>query len=193
MTNLLAVARAPHQQLIDLSFEYKFKSAKKAFIEDHDLFDAGILVEGEEQEDEHNKHAQRIRRRRTVLAIGHGDFMSSVLKRIVSGFGHSVETSGMPHRSAFTHYNTGITSLEGFGNGRFLVMNSNATPHLAKYPRLLSGGTLRDGWSFLIAPIPEAQVEVIYSDDAFEDHIREQAVALKALYSSSSGDESSSG
>jgi hypothetical protein len=32
-----------------------------------------------------------------------------VLKRIVAGFGHAVEEEGVPHRSAFVHYNTGIT------------------------------------------------------------------------------------
>jgi broad specificity phosphatase PhoE len=86
--------------------------------EDSDLFDAGILMEGEDQEDEHDRHQRRIRRRRTTLAIGHGDFMSSVLKRLVSGFGHVVETEGTPHRSAFAHFNTGITELEYFGHGR---------------------------------------------------------------------------
>jgi broad specificity phosphatase PhoE/N-acetylglutamate synthase-like GNAT family acetyltransferase len=156
--------------------------------QDHDLFDAGVLIDGEDQEDEHDRHARRIRRRRTVLVIGHGDFMSTVLKRIVSGFGHTVEAVGMPHRSAFTHYNTGITSLEGFGNGRFLVMSTNATPHIPpqRYAELQSGGTLRDGWSFLVPPVLEPEVEVIFPDDDLQYHIREQATALKALFSSSS-------
>ena len=41
--------------------------------------------------------------------------MSLVLKRIVAGFGHSVEKEKVPHRSAFVHNNTGITELEYFG------------------------------------------------------------------------------
>jgi N-acetylglutamate synthase-like GNAT family acetyltransferase len=156
--------------------------------EDEDLFDAGVLVDGEEHEDEHDKHAQRIRRRRTAFAIGHGDFMSSVLKRIVSGFGHFVETEGIPHRSAFAHYNTGITHLEYFGHGRYLVMDVNTTPHIPpqRYRELRSGGTLRDGWSFLVPPVLDAEVEVAFSDDVLDDHVREQTAALKALYLSSS-------
>jgi hypothetical protein len=63
-----------------------------------DLFDAGVQVEGEEAECEHDKFAQRIRRRRTALFLGHGDFMSLVIKRIIAGYGHYVETEGIPHR-----------------------------------------------------------------------------------------------
>jgi hypothetical protein len=66
---------------------------------DHDLFDAGVQIEGEENECEHDKHAHRIRRRRTALVIGHGDFMSLVIKRIVAGYGHHVENEGIPHRT----------------------------------------------------------------------------------------------
>jgi len=155
---------------------------------DKDLFDAGILMEGEDKEDEHDRHEKRIRRRRTALAIGHGDFMSSVLKRIVSGFGHMVETEGIPHRSAFAHFNTGITELEYFGHGRFLVMATNTTPHIppARFSELRGGGTLRDGWSFLVPPVLEPEVEVVFSDDELQDHVREQTAALKALYLSSS-------
>ena len=51
--------------------------------------------------------------------VGHGDFMSLVLKRIVAGFGHSVEKEKVPHRSAFVHNNTGITELEYFGKLAF--------------------------------------------------------------------------
>jgi broad specificity phosphatase PhoE len=80
-----------------------------------DVFDAGVAVPGEEGENEHDKHAVRQRRRRTALLVGHGDFMSLVLKRIVAGFGHAVENEGIPHRSAFAHFNTGITELEYFG------------------------------------------------------------------------------
>lgn len=63
-----------------------------------DLFDAGVQISGEEHEEEHDKHAPRMRRRRTALVIGHGDFMSLVIKRIIAGFGHYVETEGIPHR-----------------------------------------------------------------------------------------------
>ena len=63
-----------------------------------DLFDAGVQIDGEEAECEHDKFAQRIRRRRTALFLGHGDFMSLVIKRIIAGYGHYVETEGIPHR-----------------------------------------------------------------------------------------------
>jgi hypothetical protein len=152
-----------------------------------DLFDAGVVLEGEDQEDEHDKHAIRIRRRRTTLAIGHGDFMSSVLKRLVTGFGQVVEMEGIPHRSAFAHFNTGMTELECFGGGRFLVMGTNHTPHIPphRYGELRSGGTLRDGWSYLVPPVLDVQVEVIFSDDDLDNHVREQTTALRALYTSS--------
>lgn len=67
-------------------------------VKDHDLFDAGVSIEGEEQEDENDKHSKRIRRRRTALLIGHGDFMSLVMKRLMAGYGHYVETEGITHR-----------------------------------------------------------------------------------------------
>jgi hypothetical protein len=66
---------------------------------DYDLFDAGVQIEGEENEDEHDKHAKRIRRRRTALLVGHGDFMSLVMKRLVAGYGHMIETEGISHRT----------------------------------------------------------------------------------------------
>ena len=155
-----------------------------------DLFDAGVAVPGEEDENEHDKLAPRQRRRRMTLLVGHGDFMSLLLKRIVAGFGHYVETEGIPHRSAFTHFNTGITELEYFGHGRFLLMNSNQTPHLAveDYAELRSGGSLKDGWSYLVPDdeiVLNAEVSVAFSDEDLEEHVREQAKALKALYLSS--------
>lgn len=67
-------------------------------VTDYDLFDAGVSIEGEEHEDENDKHSTRIRRRRTALLIGHGDFMSLVMKRLIAGCGHYVETEGIPHR-----------------------------------------------------------------------------------------------
>eukprot|EP00536_Pseudo-nitzschia_multiseries_P002893 jgi/Psemu1/184628/e_gw1.41.163.1 len=123
-----------------------------------DLFDVGFLLPGEELEDQHDKFVKRQRRRRTVLAVGHGDFMSVVLKRLVGGYvgcglgGRMVEQSGKPHRTAFAHYNTGITELEYFGHSRFIVMTTNVTPHIPpeRYQELRSGGTLRDGWGFIV-------------------------------------------
>ena len=58
--------------------------------DDHDLFDAGVALPGEAHEIESDKLSPRLRRRRTAVLIGHGDFMSLVLKRIVAGFGHSI-------------------------------------------------------------------------------------------------------
>jgi hypothetical protein len=75
----------------------------------HDVFDAGVTLPEEENEADHDRFSIRTRRRRTTICVGHGDFMSLVLKRIVAGFGHAVEEEGVPHRSAFVHYNTGIT------------------------------------------------------------------------------------
>jgi broad specificity phosphatase PhoE len=153
------------------------------------VFDAGVAVPGEEREDEHDKHAPRQRRRRTALLLGHGDFMSLVLKRIVAGFGHAVENEGIPHRSAFAHFNTGMTELEYFGKGRFLIMGHNQTPHFSpdQHAALRSGGSLKDGWSYLMPNdefILDVEVSVAFSDE-LEGHVREQAEALKALYLSS--------
>ena len=154
-----------------------------------DVFDAGVAVPGEEGENEHDKHAPRKRKRRTTLLVGHGDFMSLVLKRIVAGFGHAVEHTGVPHRSAFVHFNTGITELEYFGNGRFLIMAHNQTPHIpaAEYAELRSGGSLKDGWSYLMPNdqfMLDAEVQCHFSDE-LEEHVKEQTEALKALYLSS--------
>ena len=183
---------------------------------DPDVFDAGVALPEEEGECEHDLHAPRTRRRRTTLLIGHGDFMSLVLKRIVAGFGHAVEVEGIPHRklllsvlmkytkyrvvdcgvlpfislgSAFVHYNTAITQLEYFGNGRFLLMETNSTPHFApsEYSELRTGGSLKDGWSFIVPPdkfLLDSEVSIAFSDE-LEDHVREQTEALKSLYLSS--------
>jgi broad specificity phosphatase PhoE len=152
----------------------------------HDVFDAGVAIPGEEDEVDHDKFAPRVRRRRTVVLVGHGDFMSLVLKRIVAGYGHYVENDGIPHRSAFCHYNTGMTELEYFGHGRFLVMTHNTVPHLQNTPELLSGGSLKDGWSYLMPNdqfVLDAEVNVAFADE-LEPHIHEQAQALRALYRS---------
>ena len=80
-----------------------------------DVFDAGVAVPGEENENEHDKFVPRQRRRRTALLIGHGDFMSLVLKRIMAGFGHSVENEGIPHRKYFLsllHLKTGSAQYD---------------------------------------------------------------------------------
>ena len=90
----------------------------------NDVFDAGVTLPEEENEADHDRFGIRTRRRRTTICVGHGDFMSLVLKRIAAGFGHAVEEEGVPHRSAFVHYNTGITELEYFGQGRFLISKS---------------------------------------------------------------------
>jgi len=66
--------------------------------EQHDIFDAGVSLPEEEHECDHDLLSPRTRRRRTTLLIGHGDFMSLVLKRIVAGYGHAVEVEGIPHR-----------------------------------------------------------------------------------------------
>lgn len=156
--------------------------------EHEDLFDAGVAIPGEEDEDEQDKMAPRQRRRRMAFLIGHGDFMSLLLKRIIAGFGHFNETKGVPHRSAFTHFNTGITELEYFGHGRFLVMGHNMTPHVPPEERsaLLSGGSLKDGWSYIVPEDEHVQlygeVAVAFSDEDLESHVVEQREALKSLY-----------
>ena len=118
------------------------------------------------------------------MLVGHGDFMSLVLKRIVAGFGHCVENDGVPHRSAFVHFNTGMTELEYFGKGRFLLMQSNSVPHLKNNLSLMSGGSLKDGWAYLIP----SDRNVLYTEvaskfaDEHEKHVIEQVNALKNLY-----------
>lgn len=157
----------------------------------HDVFDAGSHISGEEHEDEHDKHSIRLRRRRTAILVGHGDFMSLLLQRIVTGFGHVVENIGIPHRSAFVHFNTGITELEYFGHGRFLIMSSNSTPHLITqqhYTQYRTGGSLKDGWSYSMPNdefVLDAEVSVAFADEELPDHIQAQTQALKELYLSS--------
>jgi ribosomal protein S18 acetylase RimI-like enzyme len=72
-------------------------------------------------------------------------------------------------------------------------MGTNQTPHFApaEHSECRSGGSLKDGWSYLM-PTDEfvlgAEVSVAFSDE-LEEHVLEQTQALKALYlhSSSSG------
>jgi hypothetical protein len=154
-----------------------------------DVFDAGVAELGEEDECEHDKLGPRKRLRKTYLMIGHGDFMSLVLKRIVSGFGHAVEKQDMNHRSAMVHWNSGITELEYFGQGRWLIMSQNTTPHFSvdEYSELRTGGGLKDGWSYLIPNhevLLNAEVSVAFSDE-LDDYVKEQTEALKSLYLSS--------
>lgn len=76
-------------------------------------------------------------------------------------------------------------------------MGTNQTPHFApeEHSEYRSGGSLKDGWSYLM-PTDEfvlgAEVSVAFSDE-LEDHILEQTTALKALYlhsnSSDDGDD----
>jgi hypothetical protein len=151
---------------------------------DEDLFDAGVTLEEEQNEHEGDKLSPKIRRRRTAVLVGHGDFMSLVLKRIVAGFGHCVENDGVPHRSAFVHFNTGITELEYFGKGRFLLMQSNSVPHLKNDLSLMTGGGLKDGWAYLIPSdrnMLYAEVTCKFADE-HEKHVMEQVNALKNLY-----------
>ena len=49
--------------------------------------------------------------RRTVVLVGHGDFMALLLKRIIC-VGYTHEREGVTHRSAFVHWNTGESSRE---------------------------------------------------------------------------------
>ena len=91
----------------------------------HDIYDAGVSLPEEAHELDHDKLSARHRKRRTAILVGHGDFMSLCLKRIISGFGHAVENFGVPHRIAFTHFNTGITELEYFGKGMQCVSLSH--------------------------------------------------------------------
>lgn len=92
--------------------------------------------------------------------------------------------------SAFVHFNTGITELEYFGQGRFLLMCSNQTPHILpdEYAELRTGGSLKDGWSYLVPNdeiILDIEVSVAFSDEVLDEHVKEQKEALKALYLSS--------
>ena len=70
-------------------------------------------------------------------------------------------------------------------------MGTNQTPHIQafkEYSLLRSGGGLKDGWSYLVPAdrfVLNAEVSVSFSDEELEDHVREQASALKALYLSS--------
>ncbi len=156
-----------------------------------DIFDAGVALPGEENHKCHDRFQPRARRRRTVILCGHGDFMSLLLKRIVSGFGHSIENEGVGHRSAFVHFNTGITELEYFGKGRFLVMSSNQVPHLhgPNGECYITGGSLKDGWSYLMPSdkiLLDSEVAFAFSDDV-QPHVAEQTEALRSLYLSRSG------
>ena len=159
----------------------------------NDVYDGGVTLPGEEHEQCHNKMERRKRRRRTAIFIGHGDFMSLVLKRIAAGFGHAVEKEAVPHRSAFVHHNTGITELEYFGNGKFLIMSQNSIPHLSGQDGCyVTGGSLKDGWTYLVPTDGslDSEVSVAFSDEV-QPHIQEQAEALRSLYLSPKKDTTS--
>eukprot|EP00571_Detonula_confervacea_P002638 CAMPEP_0172322468 /NCGR_PEP_ID=MMETSP1058-20130122/45949_1 /TAXON_ID=83371 /ORGANISM="Detonula confervacea, Strain CCMP 353" /LENGTH=503 /DNA_ID=CAMNT_0013038215 /DNA_START=52 /DNA_END=1563 /DNA_ORIENTATION=- len=154
-------------------------------VEEHDIFDAGVTLPGEEHEQSHDRLGPRSRRRRTAIFVGHGDFMSLVLKRIMAGFGHAVEKESVPHRAAFVHFNTGITELEYFGDGRFLIMSQNHLPHLSdpEGSCCITGGSMKDGWSYLM-PFDgclDSEVSVAFSDEV-QPHVQEQTEALRSLY-----------
>jgi len=157
--------------------------------ESADVFDAGVSIAPEEAEEQtHDFLGPRLRRRRTTLLVGHGDFMSLILKRIVMGFGHYIESEGIPHRSAFVHANTGFTDIEYFGKGRFLLMATNQTPHFVHqedYAMLRGGDSLKDGWSFLMPLDEHLEEEIVamaYEDEGLDQHVKDQLVALQSLY-----------
>ena len=160
----------------------------QSHVADEDLFDAGVALEEEKDEQYSDKLSPRLRGRRTAVLIGHGDFMGLILKRIVAGFGHCIENDGIYHRSAFVHFNTGITELEYFGKGRFLLMHSNSTPHLQNDLSLLTGGGLKDGWSYMLPSDEICLNEEVTSNfaDEHEKHVMEQVQAMKNLYVSCS-------
>lgn len=89
--------------------------------------------------------------------------------------------------SAFVHFNTGITDLEYFGAGRFLVMSQNHVPHLMG-PNdhvLRSGGGLRDGWSYLMpdeTTYSDPEISYYLDDDEIDDDVKEQIKAMQSLY-----------
>mmetsp|Transcript_6923 Transcript_6923/g.12525 ORF Transcript_6923/g.12525 Transcript_6923/m.12525 type:complete len:322 (+) Transcript_6923:718-1683(+) len=167
--------------------EYLDQQLREASEQDDvdDIFDAGVTLPGEENEQCHDKFGPRTRTRRTAIFVGHGDFMSLVLKRIMAGFGHSVEKEKVPHRSAFVHFNTGITELEYFGNGRFMMMSQNNVPHLSGPDGggYITGGSLKDGWSYLMPTdgCLDSEVSVAFSDEV-QPHVQEQTEALRSLY-----------
>jgi len=57
---------------------------------EEDIFDAGVSLPLELDEIEHDKLSPRRRKRRTAILVGHGDFMSLVMKRVVAGFCNTV-------------------------------------------------------------------------------------------------------
>lgn len=72
-------------------------------------------------------------------------------------------------------------------------MTTNHTPHFhsSQYRDLRSGGSLKDGWSYLVPAdefVLNAEVSVAFADE-LEDHVKEQANALRALYLSSSSNQ----
>ena len=79
--------------------------------DDHDVFDAGVTLPSEKNEKEFDKMSPRKRKRRTAILIGHGDFMSLLLKRIVAGFGHSV--------GQFAHLHTYTLMIIFYNNSAF--------------------------------------------------------------------------
>ena len=79
-----------------------------------DIFDAGVRIAGEEEEVDFDYFAPRLRRRRTYLLVGHGDFMSLVLKRIMAGYGYAIEHEGIPHRSAMVHVSVRMNAWMSF-------------------------------------------------------------------------------
>ena len=70
-------------------------------------------------------------------------------------------------------------------------MGVNSTPHFApsEYSQLRTGGSLKDGWSFIVPPdafVLDAEVSIGFQDE-LEQHVREQTEALKSLYLGGTG------
>jgi ribosomal protein S18 acetylase RimI-like enzyme len=67
-------------------------------------------------------------------------------------------------------------------------MGTNQTPHFPaeEYSNLRSGGSLKDGWSYLMPTdahiVLNQEVAVAFSDEQIDDHVKEQTEALRALY-----------
>ena len=57
-----------------------------------------------------------------------------------------------------------------------------------EYAALRTGGSLKDGWSYLVPNdefVLNAEVSVAFNDELLDEHVKEQKEALKALYLSS--------
>jgi hypothetical protein len=108
---------------------------------------------------------------------------------------HQTQTSLLTHIDSFSfaflfiYFALIFIHPQLTGKGRFLIMNHNQTPHFTpeQYETMRTGGSLKDGWSYLMPNdefILDVEVSVAFSDE-LEGHVREQTEALKSLYLSS--------